>query len=314
MSSTDLWSSLALTAGVVIAVLQIVDWLLTKSQKDRLRDRLAAAWIWLDDHKRLSIGKSLRRSDVRGIIRWVVLLLVLFVTFELALAVLVGVTIVPWTFIYIHVGSPRIFPEQVLVDIGALALGVVGFTLAVAPRLSGYVEQARTIWGVFARSVVILVVLSVVAYGVLTAVSELYAETIDAADEAAKAQSAHLWPENPTGIMDFAAYSEQLKRYRESYVPAYRMHLESELAPRWALVLSHAVTAALAGVVIASMLVWSGILFLTVGWALAVACASLAARSLAFAIYRIEESPKGPVLGLSGLLVGVGALAKILTA
>jgi hypothetical protein len=34
-------------------------------------------------------------------------------------------------------------------------------------------------------------------------------------------------------------------------------------------------------------------------------------RTLQFVLIRIAESPKGPVLGVSGLLVGIGALVKV---
>jgi hypothetical protein len=52
------------------------------------------------------------------------------------------------------------------------------------------------------------------------------------------------------------------------------------------------------------------ILFLSILWLVAVNAVILLFRMTQFILIRIVESPSGPVLGLSGLLIGIGALAQ----
>ena len=47
----DILGSVSLWAGALVAILKLVDWLLSPQQKRTLASWAATAWIWLDEQR-----------------------------------------------------------------------------------------------------------------------------------------------------------------------------------------------------------------------------------------------------------------------
>ena len=97
----------------------------------------------------------------------------------------------------------------------------------------------------------------------------------------------------------------------EAVIVAY---VENAFGGQFIVTVLHAVTAIISAPVFAETFMLQNIFFLSVYWLIIVVILIALFRICQFILERVVENKNGPVLALSGLLIGVGAIIKAIIA
>ena len=178
----------------------------------------------------------------------------------------------------LQMGHPRLYEFQVWVDVAALLLSAAIISVKVHPRVADWIGRAPSLWAYFARCAKGFGLCVLAAFVVLAA-------------------------QYPITGFDSPMFTEEDP---EKMIAAY----ESMLGGSLGVVAVHALSAVVAAPIMAEWMLLQTVLFLSFYWIVLVWAAILLFRVSQFILIRIVESSNGPVLALSGLLIGVGAVAK----
>jgi hypothetical protein len=241
-------ASLGLWVGAGIAILTLVDWILTESQKKRLTGWGETAWLWLDDQRTGKFLEFLKRKPYQ-----VAASIVLTVIF-LAAAIAGVLALLP------QIADKAVTVVIVLYCVG-LALSMIFVAWKVHPRVAYWIIRSPSLVKFFGRSFMLS------AAGVLlTMLIEYLMEIVGHTFDPGQGRRYFII----VAVVSFVAAA---------------LRLETGL--------------------VAAMLV------LSVIWLVVVLVIMAVFAVIKFLLLRIVEYPKGPVLGLTGLLLAIAAIIKI---
>lgn len=267
-------TTLTIWTGASVGLLKVFDWLLREKQKDWVSDKATHFWLWLEDQR---AGKFISIFLMRK--AQVAFVVITHVSLILIVGAFLARVFLGWDIpANIQLGHPRLYPFQVWIDVVALVASAFLLSWKIHPKISGWIGSARTLWRYFGRSGIALFGCVLTAFGYLLL----------------------LYP-----IIGFGSPAFTLDD-PDQIVAAY----ESMLGGKPGVVAVHGFSAAIAAPIFAEWLMVQTILFLSFYWLLLVWIVMFLFRVLQFVLIRIVESPNGPVLALSGFLIGVGAIAK----
>jgi hypothetical protein len=279
MTLADIVGSIALWTGTLVGVLKLVDWLLSPRQKRRIASWAATVWIWLDEQR---LGKFV--SAVRSVRAQTVLSLVAHTIITLATLLFLGRVFLGWTgYVEIYIGTPRLHVFQVWVDVAAILLSMSLLSFFLHPRITAWIARASSVPQYFLR----------VSFAVLLSylTTRLYISGL-------------LWAGLPLG--------EGVIEGSKFLGPAlFAPGTDADYGGRLSVVMIHAVTAILGAPLFIEALLLTIISVSSVCWILLVCLLSGLHVTAKFIVLRIAEHKDGPVLGLSALLVAIGAMLKV---
>jgi|ERR1051325_8316400 hypothetical protein len=233
----DFFTTLSIWTGAIVALLTIVDWLLTESQKKSVKGWAEYAWLWLDYQKAGRFVIYLKSYKIQ-----LILSVVTYISLEL-------------------LATQYLF------------------------RLANQSQSSRLLFALALAAIVVLV--SWIIHSRIV-----------------------FWVVKPDLLHDF--FRRCLYMWLISLALTYSFlivevifePLESEsLYVRIPFVVPFLVSSVEAGLI-------TMMFFLSVFWYCLVLLIMALFKAVQFILLRIIENPKGPVLGISGLLVGIGALVK----
>ncbi|QDV17299.1 hypothetical protein Pan153_19340 [Gimesia panareensis] len=271
---TDYLSSLAIWTGAIIGLLKIVDWLLLDSQKKWITEKFESLWLWLSEQrmgKFTSLVQS-RRTQVGFSIFTHVAMITIILSF--LARVFLGFNIDA----SIELGHPRIYSYQVWVDVFALIISMILVSKIIHPRITLWITDTKKISTYYLRSY------SAFSTSFVSMILILLIQ----------------WP-----IMYFL-FDAPVVGGNEAGV----RYVENTFGGQLGVTILHAVTAVISAPVLTEAFMLQTILFLSICWFIIVVFLIVIFRILQFILLRIVENKNGPVLALSGFLVGVGAIAK----
>jgi hypothetical protein len=135
----SLIGNVAIVLAVIVSVLTLIDWLLTKTQKERLSDKAIAVWMWLDDHRSVDFLRKFK--DYREQVKLSATLQI-FITCGLVVA-----AILSW-----YGGGPGNY-FAIWVAVGA-AVTVPPMVWVVHPAILKWMTQGDSSLGYFVRSTI----------------------------------------------------------------------------------------------------------------------------------------------------------------
>ena len=274
----EVYLDVMIWTGLSIAILKVIDWLLAKYQKNWITDKAETAWLWLADQRAGRFTKILLSKRTQ--MAFVILAHLLLITI---VSLFVGRTYFGLeTGAFLLLGHPRVYLFQVLVDVAALVGSAILLTFTVHPRIASWIGSSRSLWLYFGRCAVSVIPLIGLAILYVIATSQIH----------------ELVPKPEGGFIDSGAISEA---YENVYfgLPGVTV--------------LHGITAAVSAPILAELLILLTMLFLSFYWLIAVVAVMLLFRTIQFVLLRIVESPNGPVLGITGALIGIGGIAKFLS-
>lgn len=279
MSVVDIVGSITLWTGAFVGVLKLVDWLLSPRQKRTIASWAAAAWIWLDEQR---LGKFV--SAVRSVRTQTLLALVAHTVVTLAALLFLGRVFLGWTgYVEIYIGTPRLHVFQVWVDVAAILLSMILVGFFLHPRIATWIAGAPSVPRYFLRASF--------AAALSYLIMRLYISGL-------------LWMGLPLG--------EGIQHGSKFLGPAFfAPGTDADYGGRLRVVVTHAVTAILGAPLLMEALLLIIISVCSVWWIILVYLFSGLHVTAKFIVLRIAEHKDGPVLGLSALLVAIGAILKV---
>jgi hypothetical protein len=280
MTPVDILGSIALWIGTLGGVLKLVDWLLSPSQKRRIASWAATAWIWLDEQR---LGKFV--SAVRSIRAQQVLSLFAHAVVALAALSFLGRVFLGWPgYVFIYIGTPRLYVFQVWVDVAAVLLSTFLLSFFLHPRIATWIGGAPSLPIYFLRASV--------AAGLSYSIMRLYIAGL-------------LLAGLPLGE---GVFNGSTFLGPAEFAPG----TDADYGGRLSVVTLHAVTAVFGAPLLIEALLLVIILICSVGWILFISLLSGLHITAKFVVLRIAEHKDGAVLGVSALLVAIGAILKVL--
>jgi hypothetical protein len=264
-------AAIGIWAGVVVGVLTVADWLLLEAQKKWLRERFEDAWLWLAYQRLGRFTELLRNRRVQTGFAACCHVMMLVILLGFLARVYLGVRINA----EFQLGQPRVYPFQIWVDVAALLISTAMVSWRLHPRVAAWIGNARSIPEFLVRAwALLLIVWPILCFGLL--------------------------------IPEFFLIGPMQGESHAAIVAG----LEHRLGGRVGVTLVHAITALISAPIMAEGLLVMTIAFLSLYWIIIVWSLAGIAKAVQFILLRIVESPKGPVLGISGFLIGVGAIIK----
>jgi hypothetical protein len=275
---TDFLASMSIWTGAVLAVLTVLDWALTNRQKNWLTDRAIALFVWLDDQRELKYLKYL------GKFKWQRFVIIIYAVLAgLGALLMAGVVAV-----VIYTGGLEDFAQnQFLYGLLGLYLGSFFTALCMVrfvPRLLNWVTKTEGSLGYIGRST--LTLLTTLVVWVISDYIEGYLVFGHSPGYLALIfnRSSSVPASDEEGLLEFIPSSNPILNL-----------LYGLYAGFWGIFML--------GILISWMLVVIPVVLILL--------LMLVLRGMQFVTARIAENPKGPILGVSGLLTAIGALAKI---
>ena len=272
MSATELIGTVALWSGAFVGVLKLLDWLLSPKQKEMVALWSMRAWVWLDDQRLGRFIAAVRNQRAQRALSILAHALIISMV-----GTFLGAAYLGWGVnATLTIGNPRIYRWQAWIDVVALLASMVIVTTWAHPRATRWISAARSLPRYFGR--VRACVLLVGCLG--------------------------------------AAYVGLVSWYMPDIEPmlsgpgTFESRFEAAFGGRQRVIAIHALTAVLAAPVLAEALLLQFILFLSVYWLALVWLIMGLHWFVKVLTLRIAEHKDGPVLGLSALLVAIGAIAK----
>jgi hypothetical protein len=148
MSVADVLGNIFMACSASVAILTLIDWALTKTQKDYLTDKAISFWVWLDDQSPLDYLKSFKDYKTQARTS---LIIQLFIAGGMALSLTFSIL------------AGQLLSGQPLVDqfvkhfswvvVGALAASVV-MSLLIHPLILSWITQGESSLVYFLKSTV----------------------------------------------------------------------------------------------------------------------------------------------------------------
>jgi len=275
-------SDIAIWTGAVLGLLKILDWLLRDPAKQWITEKAESAWIWLADqragkftfllkHKRVQIGFSIFAHAIMILISFLYLAR-LYLGWEVDAS--------------LQLGHPRLYPEQLWIELLALIISATIISWKIHPMLTTWIANTSSLWKYFGRSISVLIVTFVLLFLLITGFGTDFGNS---------------W----LGI-SIGMGSSDISFANEAEIAVY----EDRLGGKASVIVVHAINSVCGAAVIVQMMLVQSIVFLSLYWLILVWIAMAFFRAAQFVLIRIVEHPKSPVLALSGLLVGIGAIVK----
>lgn len=268
-------TGMTIWTGVSIGVLKVVDWLLTAAQKRKLSSFAETAWLWLSDQRAGRFTSLVRSPRVQRAFSIFTHVSMLAITLAFLARVFWGVRIDA----QFQLGHPRVYLFQVWIDAVALAVSALFLSWWVHPRIALWIASAPSLPRYFGRA------LKAFGLCILAAITLV--------------------------VLQYPITGFSSPAFRYDTLDEIRFAYEQMLGGQPGVVAVHALTALVSAPVVAEWMLVQTILFLSLYWIIAVWLMILLFRFLQFILIRIVDSKDGPVLALSGVLVGVGAVAKV---
>ncbi|NES83428.1 MAG: hypothetical protein F6K10_19590 [Moorea sp. SIO2B7] len=271
------FANLTIWTGATVGFLKVVDWLLSTSQKTWLTDKAETAWFWLSEQRVGKFTAILRRSRLQTGFALFAHLSIIIITLAFLGRVFLG-----WSVnASLELGKPRLYEFQVWVDVAALLISAGFVSWKIHPRIAKWIGTAPSLKCYFGRSAMALGLCVLAAFAFLLLMYPI-----------AGFDSPLLNEDDP-----------------EKLIAAY----ESMLGGKQGVIAVHALSALIAAPIMAEWMLVQTILFLSFYWLILVWVAIFLFRVFQFILLRIVESSNGPVLALSGFLIGLGAIVKAIT-
>jgi len=270
--------SIALWTGAFIGLLKLVDWFLSARQKEKLAFWAAALWVWLDDQRLGRFVSAVRSSHSQRVLSLTAHCIVTLIVLSFLGRVFLG-----WSVpLDIYIGTPRLYIFQVWIDVTAIFLSSVLLTFVLHPRLSSWIAGASSLSHFFCRASLA----AIFSYAIM----RLYILGL---------LSAGL----PLGklIWDGSKFLSPAS-FAPGTVESY--------GGKPAVVLVHTITALIGAPLLIETVLLVTIIFCSIGWVLLIWLLITLHVIVKFFVLRIAEHKDGPVLGISALLVAIGALVK----
>jgi hypothetical protein len=275
MTSTDFLTGVSIWTGAVVGTLKVIDWLLSERQKKWLSERLVDAWVWLESQRLGRFIELLRSPRIQRVFVILTHIEIAYIASGFLLRVYLG-----WdTHSEVQIGHPRVYLFQTWVDVAAVMISAIVLSWRIHPRIAMWIASAKTIPRYFGRAGAVLVI----CFALMGCI--IFAET---------------------PIMGFSSPAFNDRLTEAQVVQAY----EDMLGGKVGVVVTHALTALISAPILAEALFAVAVLFLSFYWIVIVYLLMLVTKILSFSLERISAAKDGPVLALSGILVGAGALAK----
>jgi len=271
---TEQLAEFSIWVGGIIGLLKVVDWLLSERQKQAITAASEHAWIWLSDQRAGKYIELIRNKKIQvGFVLFAhisLIVIALLFLFRVFLSIPINA--------YLELGHPRIYRFQVLIDIFSLCVSMFLVAKYIHPRASAHISDASSVIRSLGRTAKLLGLCILVAFVLLIA------------------QYPVIGFDSPFFTLDDP---QQIK-----------LAYENMFGGQLVVVLIHAVSSLVTAPVLVEWIILQSILFLSVYWLIFVVLLIALFSILKFILIRIVESKNGPVLALSGLLIGLGAIAK----
>lgn len=275
---TEHLSVIAIWTGAIVGLLKVIDWLLLEFQKAWISGKLEDLWLWLSEQKSgdfTSLVRS-RRTQIGFSIVTHITIIVISIAF--LFSVHSGIDTGAW----LEIGHPRIYSYQAWVDVVALIISGVLVSIKFHPMVTHWITSKEKLGSYYLRSFLGYIG-GFFVMGILVAIQ---------------------WP-------IFSIIMEAPTDQGNEVVIKF---IEDAFGGQIGVTLLHGVTALISAPVLAEVLMLQFILFLSVYWLLLVYAMIVIFRILQFILLRVVENKNGPVLALSGFLIGLGAIAKAVIA
>jgi len=279
MTLLDIVGSIALWMGALGGALKLVDWLLSSGQKRKIASWAETTWIWLDEQR---LGKFV--SAVRSVRTQQALSLLAHAVVSLAALSFLGRAFLGWRgYVSIYIGTPRLHLFQVWVDVAAILLSCVLLSFFLHPRITTWIGKAQ--------SVLFYVLRASIAAGLSYSIMWLYIAGI---------------------FLLGLPPGEGVLRGSTLVGPAeFAPGTDADYGGRLIVITLHAVTALFGAPIFIEAFLLLTILICSVVWILWIFLLSGVHISAKFIVLRIAEHKDGPVLGISVLLLALGAILKV---
>jgi hypothetical protein len=283
--TSDFLSGLAIWSGFTVGILKVVDWLLNSQQKAWITDKVEIAWCWLSDQRSGKFTSLVRSQRVQIGFSFAAHAMMLYIVLAFLGRVFWGVQVNA----QLQLGHPRLYAWQVWIDALALLVSAVIVSMKVHPRITRWITAKESLFAYFRRAFLAFC-------GCFLLMGVFVAIFIPAVHSLPFFLSG---TEAPYGNLELDAVQT-----RQVY--------EDVLGGMRGVAVVHFVTAVIAAPLMAETLLNQVILFLSIYWVVFVWIMIAIFRILQFILLRIAESPNGPILGISGALIGLGAIVKAL--
>jgi hypothetical protein len=268
----NLIASASIWGGAFVGILKIIDWLLSVEQKKSIQDWSLRTWVWLDDQR---MGKLLIAS-VKGTrtqqVSSIISHMVIFSTYLIPFLAVAALNLNPNIIPKsLHLGFPFVYHFQLWVEVAALLVSIVLVTRTIHPYLMSWLTDAKSLPRYFGR-----VFSALFVCGLL-----------------------HFLPGEIWSI-----YVPSLAEDGWFVLPA------SIPIGKPGIVIFHAITATLNTPVVVEMFFLNFLLAISLDWLILIWLLIILHSIANFIALRLAEHKEGPVLGLSALLVAIGAITK----
>lgn len=172
----------------------------------------------------------------------------------------------------LQLGHPRAYEFQVWIDILALVVSILLISKFLHPRLLKKLKIEPTIKSYLLKSLLGLIL----CFGGLLIILLI--------------ESPIIWP-----LFDLESTSD----------------IETYFGGKYVIIILHLLTAIISAPIMAETFLFQFMFFIGLYWTIIVYSMIFLFRFLQFFLIRIAENPKGPVIALSGLLTGIGAIVKL---
>lgn len=284
----DLLATLVVFAGATVGVLKIVDSLLSEEQKAWLRDKAATLWLWLDYQRAGKFMATVKSRRVQQAFSLVIHLSLLMLTQSVVAKAFLGRE----TPQEVKIGNPRIYPFQVWVDVVALLVSALFVSWKIHPRISRWLGTSASVRRYFLRALAAWGGSACAVFVLLS--SQLLLQLLVMGEGDVSFSLGISGMEAPPTAAEVAAY-------------------EDGFGGTTGVTVVHAVSALVMAPFLAESTALGATLLFSFGWVLGVILLIVVFRVAQFILYRIEQSRSGPILALSGILIGIGVIAKVLS-
>lgn len=272
--------SLAIYVGFVIGVLNVIDWLLSEEQKDWIRKRLEDTWIWLAE---LQLSALLYFVRSRYFQFAVAALSLVWLAVTVAYTVILGSTM-PGGMSRTFASPFRVYPFQIWIDLTFFPVAAVLVAYKWYPKVVASLTTVDSTWAYVKRLLAFFGKFMVSTYAFLALIWLLLFLLFGQFPDRYPGQA----PED----------KELLHRFEAAY------------GGKAGAVLIPTILSAIASFPVVAMFHAFLVLLLSVLWLLLTAVLISSVQLFMFLLFRVVAYEKGPVLGLSALLIGLGAIIK----
>jgi hypothetical protein len=267
----------------------MIDWVMSDSQKRRLRSKTEDLWLWLAAQNAGRFLTVVRNQRTQFWLSIAAHILLIFIVSGVILRVYFGVPIDA----HLDLGFPRIYRCQIFVDSLALIVSAVIVSVRIHPAIVRRITSASStptyLWSTTKIFLLIILIAAALLVALMLPLSSSYREAMDIAG---------------VSSADFGSGSEKYQQFVSM--------VESAYGGQAGVITLHCVSAFVVAPVIAEGMLVQTILFLSIYWLFGVLLLTALLKIAEFVVYRLATYEKGPVLAVAALLAALGAIFKAL--